>query len=467
MPTHTNNKLSPIAKAVRSSIVCLGLAHGVSHAALLVVTSNADNGGVGCEFREAVEAINNGANGGGCNNINPALGFGISDTIIIDPNSLAGNTVTINNSEISINNSVIIQGFDGFTLNVGAQFRALDISYATVVLTNLIISNGSDNGGGIRVDNSIVSINNSTIRDSSIADVGGGIRVDNSLITINNSTIRDNFAFPFGGGITLFNSTASINNSTISDNSSTFSGANRSLGGGLLSFDSTVTINYSTFNGNFANAGYGGGLFFEDSSSVTISNSTISGNSATRTGGGLNSNSSNITINNSTISSNSASETGGGIYSDDSIIRVSNATVSNNFAITIGGFDLKNSALSSSNTIIANSISGGDCDVTGSINIDSASIVEDGSCNTQRAIDPQLGPLADNGGATLTHALLPNSPARNTGILATCELEDQLGQVRNSGDNTCDVGAVEFTPEDDSNFFVIPLPNGKTVVIPL
>ena len=102
MPTHTNNKLSPIAKAVRSSIVCLGLAHGVSHAALLVVTSNADNGGAGCEFREAVEAINNGANFGGCNNIPTALDFSFFDRIIIDPNSLAGNTVTLNGSEISI-----------------------------------------------------------------------------------------------------------------------------------------------------------------------------------------------------------------------------------------------------------------------------------------------------------------------------------------------------------------------------
>ena len=30
-------------------------------------------------------------------------------------------------------------------------------------------------------------------------------------------------------------------------------------------------------------------------------------------------------------------------------------------------------------------------------------------------IDPRLGPLADNGGPTLTHALLPDSPAINMG----------------------------------------------------
>ena len=30
-------------------------------------------------------------------------------------------------------------------------------------------------------------------------------------------------------------------------------------------------------------------------------------------------------------------------------------------------------------------------------------------------VDPLLGPLADNGGPTLTHALLPGSPAINAG----------------------------------------------------
>ena len=37
-------------------------------------------------------------------------------------------------------------------------------------------------------------------------------------------------------------------------------------------------------------------------------------------------------------------------------------------------------------------------------------------------IDPKIGPLANNGGSTLTHALLAGSPAINAGsnALATC-----------------------------------------------
>src|SRR5262245_38174256 len=60
-----------------------------------------------------------------------------------------------------------------------------------------------------------------------------------------------------------------------------------------------------------------------------------------------------------------------------------------------------------------------------------------------------LGPLADNGGPTLTHALLPGSPALNAGsnehILSVDDplLLDQRGQRRVAG-GTVDIGAFEL-----------------------
>jgi hypothetical protein len=75
-------------------------------------------------------------------------------------------------------------------------------------------------------------------------------------------------------------------------------------------------------------------------------------------------------------------------------------------------------------------------------NIDS-----DDTCNLIEPSDkpgsnPLLGPLADNGGPTQTHALLEGSPAIDAGENAGCPAEDQRGVARPLG-NGCDMGAYE------------------------
>ena len=57
--------------------------------------------------------------------------------------------------------------------------------------------------------------------------------------------------------------------------------------------------------------------------------------------------------------------------------------------------------------------------------------------------NPLLGPLADNGGATLTYALLVGSPAINAGTNTGCPAIDQRGMSRPLL-RTCDIGAYEF-----------------------
>ena len=57
---------------------------------------------------------------------------------------------------------------------------------------------------------------------------------------------------------------------------------------------------------------------------------------------------------------------------------------------------------------------------------------------------PGIGPLADNGGSTFTHALLPGSPAINSGNNNACTDTDQHGLARPQGE-TCDIGAYELT----------------------
>ncbi len=57
--------------------------------------------------------------------------------------------------------------------------------------------------------------------------------------------------------------------------------------------------------------------------------------------------------------------------------------------------------------------------------------------------DPKLGPLADNGGPTLTMALLPGSPAIDAGNTSLAPTTDQRGFPRPAG-LAADIGAFEY-----------------------
>ena len=74
-------------------------------------------------------------------------------------------------------------------------------------------------------------------------------------------------------------------------------------------------------------------------------------------------------------------------------------------------------------------------------------VFTDGTCanvaSDQVVGDALLGLLADNGGPTLTHALLAGSPAIDAANTAVCPITDQRGVAR---DAACDIGAFEFVP---------------------
>ncbi len=80
-----------------------------------------------------------------------------------------------------------------------------------------------------------------------------------------------------------------------------------------------------------------------------------------------------------------------------------------------GGGLYNGSSVTLNNTIVADSPSGGD--VAGASLLGSHNLMEDGSGRLADTLtgDPKLGPLADNGGPTLTMALLPGSPAIDAG----------------------------------------------------
>ncbi len=207
------------------------------------------------------------------------------------------------------------------------------------------------------------------------------------------------------------------------------------LGGGVRTVGPLDVID-STIAGNGANSG--GGI--SAAGPVTLVRSTVSGNIAS-TGGGLAAD--DATLVNSTISGN----TGGGIIAGGSLA-LSNATITENV-----GSGVTASSVVLRNTIVAGNIPA-DCVVASSMG-DAYNIDGDGSCglsgSDQPSVFPLLGPLADNGGPTFTHALLAGSPAIDKGNPAApgsggtaCSSPDQRGGARPDGPG-CDVGAFEGT----------------------
>lgn len=225
---------------------------------------------------------------------------------------------------------------------------------------------------------------------------------------------------------------------------------NASGGGGIYSAGS-LALSGVTISGNTA-TGVGGGIF--NSGMLILSDATISGNAAGY-GGGIDNNhggpdptmNGTVTATNVTVSGNAASAGGGGIENAWSATLI-NVTVTGNSAGGGGGIDSGPFSLGTTlkNSIVAMNTSGGNC--TGTIassghNLEDANTCAFTSLGDLPNNDPKLGPLADNGGPTETHALLPGSPAIDAGDDATCAATDQRGISRPQG-FACDIGAFEL-----------------------
>jgi CSLREA domain-containing protein len=307
-----------------------------------------------------------------------------------------------------------------------ASYSVLRLSSgANLTLDNLTLrhGNGADYGGGISPPNpgsATLTITNSVISGNSAVYMGGGTTAFGGSITVTDSTFSGNFAGSDGGAIFAMGSGTQVNITR-----STLSGNHANQAGGAVRIYNNVTslIKDSTFSGNSAGSGpAGNGGAIASQGAMTIANSTISGNSAVSSGGGVYASTTSITILNSTITGNSAF-IGGGVFID-----------------TTGTLIYKN-------TIIANSPGNNNCDNRGNPITSVNTLDETGWCSPTLTGDPMLGPLADNGGPTQTHDLLPGSPAAGAGDATACANApvsgfDQRGVSRPQGSG-CDMGAVE------------------------
>ncbi|HVS12734.1 MAG TPA: CSLREA domain-containing protein [Thermoanaerobaculia bacterium] len=369
------------------------LASGLAQPALAAIvnvntTEDEDNVDGDCSLREAIRAADQDV-------VVDACGSGGGADVVNVP---AGVYVLVL-GDLSVSSteglSIVGAGADVTILDGNASDRILSLSGAVVSVSGVTIRNG-------------------------VATSGGGINVSNGNLTLSNSVVIGNTANSDGGGINNSSGTVSLLDTTVSGND-----AGRD-GGGVNSSSATTTLEQVTLSGNTAVVD-GGGIQISDGT-VTVLNSTISGNTAADQGGGLFKTGGTVTLTNVTVNSNGATEAGGGIFQTGGTITLAN-------------------------TIVANSTSGGDC--AGGAPISSGGNLDtDGSCALVAAgdlpnTDPILGLLANNGGPTLTHALLSGSPAIDAGAEGACPAVDQRGVTRpqdGDGDTlaACDIGAFEL-----------------------
>ena len=201
-------------------------------------------------------------------------------------------------------------------------------------------------------------------------------------------------------------------------------------GGGILN-SGTLTLERCQISDSTATVG--GALANASGATVSVTASTLYGNSAEN--GGAIANQGTLAILNSTISGNTAATSGGGIDNPSGTLTITNGTIANNTAEIGGG--LANSATATLlNTIIANNTATTDADFSGVVASLGTNLIGDVGTSTGWLTsdltdkDPLLGPLQDNTGTTLTHALCNGSPAIDAAMDLGAPAEDQRGILR-------------------------------------
>ncbi|MDM7855647.1 choice-of-anchor Q domain-containing protein [Cellulomonas alba] len=343
---------------------------------------------------------------------------------------------------------------------------------------------GPNTGTGVRVSFGSISVDGSTITQNT----GRGIGAIDGALGVVDSTISDNgqggvSTTGQGDGELSFVNSSAVDNggpgvvcSACGDlvvTASTITGnvpSGATVGGGIqwsVDQDSptdarTATITDSTIAGNTRN-GPGGGMVVSiieltdgpPPAQIDVVRSTFSGNSATGVdgrGGGLFAATGEVHVDNATFSGNTAAVTGGGVDTATGDVFLRHATVVGNSAPT-GANVGTGEDLESFGSIVASAAGGGtDCAIAGTTISSGFNVGGDTSCafvggpgDKTNVGDPQLGPLADNGGPTPTRLPLGTSPAAGAVPAASCTVftVDQRGVTRPAGTN-CEAGSVEI-----------------------
>jgi hypothetical protein len=515
-------RLKPLAAA----IVAIGaLAPGDDHAATLVVTTLAEASGTACTLRDAVNSVNAQSDQGQC----VASGaYGAGDSVGFAP-SLTGTITFFNKDPLSANPAdasalvirrpVAIEGPGSALLSLvcgSTSYRLLEVDagVAAASLSGLTLANcgAVGSGGGILAGFAPTNVALTLqLTDVTLAGLragagglGGGLAAFDgnvsTTVTMIACNVSGNRALR-GGGLAVSSSkaltaaTVDVTDSVVVLNTATQSGGGAFVSGA----NAEVTFTRTTIDRNSVNL-LGGGIEIELGEG-TARDSTVSRNTAQSGGGvGLFGSGSRFSAINSTLSGNAASSFGGGIYAaraGANTFALANTTVASNKAGTGGGILVENSLsfgqttlaniVSIVDTIVAGNVAPTDIvsrepqaaggvlpwDVSFSVIGQSGTVPLVGTGNITDAAVPApfgvtgwLGPLQNNGGPTLTHALLNTfpDPALDSGDPAFSGLAyDQRGKpFKRVQNGRVDIGAYEFrlAPTAGAAGAPVPAPRG-------
>jgi hypothetical protein len=286
--------------------------------------------------------------------------------------------------------------------------------------------------------------------------VGGGLLNKGSL-SLADLTLSDNTALYGGALANVVTATASLLRVGLR--------ANHAFGGAGILNDRGSNLNLTDvmLEHNAADA-QGGGLLNSRSTAI-LNGVTFSSNAAVYTGGAIeNRDLAVLILNNSTLTGNTAASAGSAIWNILGSADLTFVTVSGNTSTVAGSGGLENyddpgSELYLQNTLLVDNQPANCADKAPSA--PSYTLSTDDTCVTTIAngnlptTAQLLGPLANNGGPTLTQLPAPGSAAIDNGQCLVGFSFDQRGRPRLVGVG-CDIGAVERQAGDFGWYAFLP-----------
>jgi hypothetical protein len=407
---------------------CLGLVPAADLHASTVFVSNCNDSGNG-SLRDSIGSAASG------------------DTV--DLTTLGCSTISLTSGAIAIAQETLTLEGPGveFAVDGGYNDRVFrHTGSGTLIMSGLTISSGkyiSDasakggciySAGNLSLSNAVVTRCLVAGQDPAVA-MGGAIATEGNLIVVSSSitgNASQGMAQENGsseGGAAFVGGDLTVKYSTFSGNRALPTEGRNSGAGAVESFG-TVTIVGSTFSNNYAL--FFGALSFEGPDDAMIINSTISNNAAPSTSAIYTQIP--LKIFNSTIAFNQGSNRGA-VYSQIASLEFQSTIIAGNENAgaapgDVSGTDDTPTILGAHNLITSSNIPLPPDTIT--------------AC-------PHLAQLANNGGPTLTHALLDDSPAIDAGNNVQNLAGDQRGEPRLFG-NAPDIGAFEWNGHVEFTF---------------
>ena len=410
---------------------------------------------------------------------------------IFNADNLVLTNVTVSGNVAQAGGGLVSMGYTAAVTITDSTFTLNEAGYGGAIFSTY--------GASLDISGSTFDQNSAYLFVGGIAQAGGDFEITDSSVTENSAPFTGGIALYYTGNTTIINTTISGNNATVGSNAGLYlygpggpvliedsiitgNDAAAAVGGlGIQHSESSVVIRDTEISGNTA-GGVTGGLYLYDLSDVTIERLTLKDNSAATYQGGGALWDVVATISESQITGNTAGSVGGLYVAYGSYLYLVNSTIAENVATTgsVGGLGVDtafaaidvstisgneapagsagnvfaySAGLYIGNSIIADgtALVGPDLVTAASTVVINYSLVEDTTgasftgANNLTGVDPQLGPLQNNGGPTETMKPASTSPVVNAGAPEyTTPPNDQRGFPRPVG--IVDMGAVELNP---------------------